>query len=981
MDNRATSVSSAARLHLVAWLLLLTCWACWILGVSQPIVELQLFPALTDSNSLFRFPFGNLQAKTTVEILRFLLSSGYYLAFGIQLACSVVLPGLKLSLVSVVLLCVRLRPSATAATRLLAATRWLASISTYELVDLYVGLLFIAFCNSECMDVHLGVGFPLFAAYVVLSQALLLFIASRFEAAALAPATSTSSTAGAAAAAESFFEATHSMRRRRVPLVADGRSAFLNGVVLLFLACLSRGQPILDTAITVEGLSLCRQRLGLFHSLKEATRESSIWGNMILCFVFATVLVLPLVVAAAGCIGAWWCPNSSSPPAGDDLHAEMLESGTANDGVADRGSAPGVDGGANAQSQGVLRLAHALQPWITTDAFSLSLVTFLFTVQGDNLQTLVPDGEILGITTEWFSGFYMGLGLGAAGFTLKWKAVHTVDVGEADASPGLDASLVSGRSDAPLPPEVREEGPGGVRYELLRGETDADAEEALDAENGGASASGRARGAVAVVDADDGPAGVADDDVVPSLPGRSKSAPCTGLAADVQETLEAEEPSGVPRAVSFDAARQRRARTERPASPTHSFDGALSPEPRQRGGDESSPKARSPSATASLPPRTPAPSGAADGGDSARGASASEEVPLVCGNGEDRRDPPRRTDDADGDVPEERSQGSRGDGGGSLADGVRGRQAGGAESVPSPASAAGAPADHPARPTLVETGDRAGSKPPSRVAQLLRNPVFRVKAVSWGIWAACYFCVKSPAVFSYMRLTHAFEQLSPTINEGLVTALPAAVGDCASDVRPPLPCVGTEPLQVRSAGSHGVQDKVLVRWASGINTIRLVGSSLHVIPDSAKPIQVELRGYVQDLKMSIQVQRCLLSACTTMWDSADSCCESHLGFELVVATDCVTGADGGAELGDFKVEWFDIDTVAIKERVLGLPDEITDFTPEIRRWVKLGAAALFKGEPPYDRFLNNATFAKVVSTLWKYNTPVKTRCSDLMDSN
>merc|ERR1719387_2373236 len=104
------------------------------------------------------------------------------------------------------------------------------------------------------------------------------------------------------------------------------------------------------------------------------------------------------------------------------------------------------------------------------------MITFLFSVQGDHLHTTIPDGRLFGITSDWFSGFYVGLGIGAAGFSLKWKAVHWPEEDEADdldllRMPPASSTLPSGS----VPAEYRqEETPrecvfqqGGSQYEVL----------------------------------------------------------------------------------------------------------------------------------------------------------------------------------------------------------------------------------------------------------------------------------------------------------------------------------------------------------------------------------------------------------------------------------------------------------------------------------------------------------------------------------
>merc|ERR1719424_463417 len=143
---------------------------------------------------------------------------------------------------------------------------------------------------------------------------------------------------------------------------------------------------MLDTAITFNGIALSRTTLSLAGIVAQVQQQTSFW----FCILgLSSVVGAPLLVAMLACAGA-----------GLERY------------------------GHKEASERVLIYARTLSPWITADVFALSMITFLFAVQGNHLHTTIPDGTALGITTDWFSGFYVGLGMGAAGFSLKWKAVH-----------------------------------------------------------------------------------------------------------------------------------------------------------------------------------------------------------------------------------------------------------------------------------------------------------------------------------------------------------------------------------------------------------------------------------------------------------------------------------------------------------------------------------------------------------------------------
>lgn len=288
--------------------------------------------------------------------------------------------------------------------------------------------------------------------------------------------------------------------------------------------------------------------------------------------------------------------------------------------------------------------------------------------------------------------------------------------------------------------------------------------------------------------------------------------------------------------------------------------------------------------------------------------------------------------------------------------------------------------------TSISPADRRkDAVPRSKWAWILKNPVVRVKAAAWIIWGVCFFCVKSPEQLSYMKVNRALEAALPLINAALQRALPTSVGDCngdpsdaAASTKAPTPCVGESPIYAQTSGAgFGYQTDVLVRWATGLNTLRVESVALSVIPDSRKPIQVAIKGVIKQLKMSIRVNQCFFGSCHTLWDNTDGCCQPDRKFELIIATDCVARADGGADLGLFKTEWFDIDEISLSEAFLGIfQQEVADLTPRVKEAAQAITASVFQG----DAVFMNFTFAEVVSRLWRYNTQAGLGCSDVVNT-
>jgi len=280
-------------------------------------------------------------------------------------------------------------------------------------------------------------------------------------------------------------------------------------------------------------------------------------------------------------------------------------------------------------------------------------------------------------------------------------------------------------------------------------------------------------------------------------------------------------------------------------------------------------------------------------------------------------------------------------------------------------------------PEVANTGLKRET-PNTRCNKVLSNPIFHVKVASWVIWGLCYFCVKGPEQLTYMKLNHALEGVLPLLNNVINHTLPRTIGDCSQSSLAPPPCIGDRPIYKGNSSGIGLkrleEQRVLARWVTGVNTVQIKDISLQVVLDSRKPIQVVIKGNVADMKMSMQIQQCILGACRIAWDNVGGCCEPNRQFNLVIATECNDNDKGVATLGSFKVEWFNIDDIKLSENILGLKQEVADLTPRVKTAVQKLTTNIFQG----DTVFLNLTFAQVVSRLWRYNTAGGARCSDFL---
>lgn len=266
----------------------------------------------------------------------------------------------------------------------------------------------------------------------------------------------------------------------------------------------------------------------------------------------------------------------------------------------------------------------------------------------------------------------------------------------------------------------------------------------------------------------------------------------------------------------------------------------------------------------------------------------------------------------------------------------------------------------------------------------MKNRGFRLKGASWIIWACCWAYIRGPPQLSYLQVSNVLELGLPVLNGVLNRSLPASLGDCRSlEFAPPAPCVGEAPLFAeRLASGHassiglGSQTDVLVRWVAGANTIRLHDASFRVVKDAPKPIQVEFRGSIKDLKASIRVQQCILTVCNTVWDNTEGCCEPDRGFELIIAASCLGSAAGSKVLGDFEVEWFNIDGFTLTKALgEGLAEEVAFLTPKVKHTVQ----KVIMDALNHQAVLQSLSFTEVVSQLWRYNMASgETQCPDVV---
>eukprot|EP00927_Polykrikos_kofoidii_P083474 TRINITY_DN8553_c0_g1_i1.p1 TRINITY_DN8553_c0_g1~~TRINITY_DN8553_c0_g1_i1.p1 ORF type:complete len:993 (+),score=117.09 TRINITY_DN8553_c0_g1_i1:74-3052(+) len=941
------------------------CWVCWGFGIFLPIVELRPFPHLIGA-SLGSLDVGEHKIKSsTLGTLRLLYSGGFHLAFGILSVCSVLVPFLKLSAMTVASLMDLFRPSGRLAW-LDTTLRALTDVASYQLMDLFVGLLVVAFLDTDCISAQLQVGFSLFALYCVLSQAMILQLTNGREVGvtfADLEAATPPSRASAASPFETPVEPSTRLGETDFRFMGDNESirtvsarkldrktAWTNGATLLLLIIIGACQPMLDTAVTINGIALCRTRLRLDEIAYRAATGAFL-GKVIVAVIAISVAVIPL--AAAVCAFNGWSRSTAM-----------------------------------------------LTPWIMTDVFALSLITFVFTVQTDHIQTLVPNGTLFGMESyaisEWFSGFYVGLGLGAAGFSLKWHlfqieeredaaciemsrhaADHVFDcavisnchTGESQVEPAAEDSaylpIPLCEEDTHVTPlsaaECNDHSVCGLENDLddaTRKEI-AQVSDDMDGDKGVLPAVPKAAATppstvptktetdMAIMEGAKSPCSLHDADRgAESAAARTDAIledgiglPC-GIEGDAGSASTVEAPQ-----VCISAASQAESdRVDAGGEPVDTLVVTL----KRTASSTSVPIESEAKATAGIP-------------HDERSPAIAQEPPFILDEATDVLSAGASMETSSVEVERLLETDT-------TVSSQVGKPANKSEATSSvlPSSPPFADGVHPLGTVATPTANiRSPRKKGSRIGRLMRNPIIRVKAAAWIIWAICYFFVRPPAKLSFMRVKHALDAIGPLINVAVRNSLPAAIGDCNGDgvnaaKLPPTPCIGDAPLYSGRSGSF----HVLVRWASGINTIRFTSFSVSMIADSKRPLQIAVGGHIESLKMSMQIESCFLVGCATLWDNADGCCQPNRTFELIIGTDCVDDPSRGATLVSFKVEWFNIDDITLKETILGAPSDVADLTPHVRNSVRDSISSFLSGS----LLFMNLTFVQVVTALWEANT-------------
>eukprot|EP00928_Gymnodinium_smaydae_P006039 TRINITY_DN1209_c0_g2_i3.p1 TRINITY_DN1209_c0_g2~~TRINITY_DN1209_c0_g2_i3.p1 ORF type:complete len:867 (+),score=207.38 TRINITY_DN1209_c0_g2_i3:45-2603(+) len=430
-QSRSREMASCQRV-----LLLMALWLgavyCWIQGAFLlPTLEVHVMPGT---------PFTSFYRRSLVLTLLDLYNKRTYFACATLTVFSVIVPASKLIFtVYFILKLFTATPSEIYGTSA-RSLRWLSRLASYQLLDLYVGVLFVVHFNSDSADARFLTGFYWYYAYCMTSMCMSVVLDGAFateealECQRIASRQNEHSRVQAEEAKEQpqgsaldalsagirrmlGYAAQESPARssvtrgeaeeeseplRRVPAFADEAGTLLLSAVFVVLLAAAFWVPLIEVRTVWQGVSVDRS----IHTLAEIFFSflPSNAGPLIAIPLLLMNLLIPLCYVAAqlATLAARRATLAASDPAG------MLQTA-----VADPQRRALTRRRIAASACGV---ADALRPWATADVLCFAMLVFVFTVQDPKtLTTPVGDAE----------AYYQWLGAGFALFFLRWLSEGT----------------------------------------------------------------------------------------------------------------------------------------------------------------------------------------------------------------------------------------------------------------------------------------------------------------------------------------------------------------------------------------------------------------------------------------------------------------------------------------------------------------------------------------------------------------------------
>eukprot|EP00928_Gymnodinium_smaydae_P041049 TRINITY_DN27798_c0_g2_i2.p1 TRINITY_DN27798_c0_g2~~TRINITY_DN27798_c0_g2_i2.p1 ORF type:complete len:846 (-),score=152.73 TRINITY_DN27798_c0_g2_i2:259-2796(-) len=351
----------------------------WFVSVGAWILGAFVLPTL-EIHNLPNTPYQSEYKRSLILTLVDLYRKRTYFAFACLAFFSVVVPTLKLLSTAWLIARLAVQP----VKRVYEAHRWtiktLAAMASYQLTDLYVGVLFVAYFNSDSSDAAFLVGFYMFFSYCMISMIASVLLDNVFEPLNRVPLGSRSSEADELLPLEADDSRNSSERASGgSAIVASGALStwfFAASYVVLLIYCFA--SPAIEVQTIWKGVSIDRNARSLMDifvvflpsNAKVCVTVVLVLLNLILPTVYIIAMIAVSLEVAIG-----------------DFDEEVVE--------AFRG------------------VADAVRPWVTLDVFCWASLIFLFTVQDPHTLTMP-------VEDSW--ALYMLFGAGLSLFFLRWFA-------------------------------------------------------------------------------------------------------------------------------------------------------------------------------------------------------------------------------------------------------------------------------------------------------------------------------------------------------------------------------------------------------------------------------------------------------------------------------------------------------------------------------------------------------------------------------
>lgn len=371
------------------------CLFSWVVGLCTVSVNIVVFPGTS---------FAYKETKSLLQTISYLWHNRLYFSMALIFIFSLMVPVTKIIGSAMLLHVMRRRSGQEVRRDYKHLIDFLHYTASYQLLDIFVGVLFVSFFTSDSAEAQFGPGFYWFFSYCVVSCGFAqvmeedlsrgaVTVNAKVEAAQLSREDITSG-----AAAGSTLSLFGYAERR-----SDLRSVLFFSLCYVVLLVAGIVQPLLEVSTMFSGISLDKRTLTVTSMLLEET--PSFTHPLVSCLLILFVLVLPLIYVVVVVMSAVLADTSTT--------------------------------GVRTSRQRILDiLVLVLRPWVMTDVLGLGSMIFLFMVQDPATLTRSPPGS-------W--GLECFLGAGVSLFFLRWfidgADPHTETSGTSTSSSSFCAKL------------------------------------------------------------------------------------------------------------------------------------------------------------------------------------------------------------------------------------------------------------------------------------------------------------------------------------------------------------------------------------------------------------------------------------------------------------------------------------------------------------------------------------------------------------